>query len=155
MLENGMARRYLGLQRGGPFTLSYLALLVRFSELRNPSHACHMFHPSCRPLIVKASLCNQPSDRQSWILLVQNRVCDSVLPGQCYSTFQRAVDGWLWISGGMMISRGKQKKIVEKLAPVPFRPPRIWYEITRYWTKYLWFYSPELWLTLAFIWPQY
>jgi len=120
-----MPRSYLDLQRGGPFTMSYLARPVRFSELRNPSHACHMFHPSCRALIVKASLCNQPSDRQRWILLLQNRVCDSVLPGQCYSTFQRAVDGWLWISGGMMISRGKQKKIEEKLAPVPLRPPRI------------------------------
>jgi len=134
-----MPSRYLDLQRGGSFTLSHLVLPDRFSELRNPSHACHIIHPSCRPLIVKASLFNQPSDRQRWILLLQNRVCDSVLPGECYSTFQRAVDIWLWIGGGMMISRGKQKKIVENLAPVPLRPPRILYEVTRYWAKYLWF----------------
>jgi hypothetical protein len=52
---------------------------------------------------------------------------DSVLPVQGYRTSQLAVTDQLAIGSndGMMSGRGKPKKLGEKFAPVPLRPPGI------------------------------
>jgi hypothetical protein len=52
-----------------------------------------------------------------------------------YSTLRGGCDRCMWMNGGMVISRGKEKKLGGKPAQVPLRPQRISYEVTRDWTR--------------------
>jgi hypothetical protein len=47
-----------------------------------------------------------------------------VLRGQGYLP-HGGDDRWVWSNGGMIISRGKLKKLGEEPAPMPHRRPRI------------------------------
>lgn len=78
------------LKRGGPFTLSYLLLPVSFSEIRIYQCVLHVQPILSRDcggiLVVQPTQCQAEMNSP-----VSKTVCDSVLPDQGYSTFQRAV----------------------------------------------------------------
>jgi hypothetical protein len=75
----------------------------------------------CRNLI--SLLCDQPGDgSEKSRPPTEDQWCNNALPGQGYSTLHEGIDRCVQNNVSTMFSRGKQKKLGEKLVPVPLCP---------------------------------